>query len=128
RFVDTPERKGFEGEGSIGINATPVQLLMAFKYYKLPAGIEVGARLKVGMMVPIGVVTLSELEGEFNLNTQQKSWMARMSASASIGGVNALIALKPLSITVRNGPVFEIDAGLAVLDQRIASAKGLLDF
>jgi hypothetical protein len=128
RFVDTPERKGFEGEGSIGINATPIQLGMGFKYYKLTNGIEVGAKLKVGVMIPIGVVTISELAGEFNLNTQEKTWMARMSGSASIGGLNALVALKPLSITVRNGPVFELDAALAVMDQQIASAKGLLDF
>ncbi len=128
RFVDTPERKGFEGEGNIGINSTPFQLGMGFKYYKLPAGIEVGAKLKVGITIPVGAITLSELEGEFNLNTQEKSWMARLSASASIGGLNAVIAIKPLAITVRNGPIFQIDAGLAVLDQKIASAKGLLDF
>ncbi len=128
RFIDTPQRKGFEGEGSIGINATPLQLGMGFKYYKLSAGIEVGAKLKAGLMIPLGAVTLTEVEGEFELNTQAKSWMARMSASASVGGANALIALKPLAITVRNGPVFEIDAGLAVLNQRIAKARGLLDF
>ena len=128
KFVDQPARKGFEGSGNIKIKATPLDLALAFRYYKLPAGIEIGALLKAGVIIPIGAVTLAEIEGEFGLNTQDKKWMGRIGGSLSIGALNAALAIKPLSITVENGPVFKLDGGLAVLGQKIAKAHGILDF
>ena len=128
KFVDQPERKGFEGSGNIKIKATPLDLGLGFRYYKLPAGIEIGALLRAGVVIPIGVVTLAEIEGEFGLNTQDKKWMGRIGGSLSIGALNAALAIKPLSITVENGPVFKLDGGLAVLGQSIAKAQGILDF
>ncbi len=128
KFIDQPARKGFEGSGNIKIKATPLDLSMAFRYYKLPAGIEIGALLKAGVIIPIGAVTLAEIEGEFGLNTQDKKWMGRIGGSLSIGALNAALAIKPLSITVENGPVFKLDGGLAVLGQNIAKAHGILDF
>lgn len=128
KFSDQPNRKGFEGNGKIQISATPLNLELGFKYYKLPNGVEVGGLLRVGMVIPIGAITLTEVEGEFSLNTQDKKWMGRIGASLSVGALNAAVAIKPLSITVQNGPVFILDGGLAVLDQTIAKAQGVLDF
>lgn len=128
KFVDQPARQGFEGSGSIKIKATPLDLGLGFRYYKLPAGIEVGALLRAGVVIPIGAVTLAEIEGEFGLNTQDNKWMGRIGGSLSIGGLNAALAIKPLSITVENGPVFKLDGGLAVLGQNVAKAHGILDF
>lgn len=128
RFIDQPERKGFEGSGNIKITGLPLELGLGFKYYKLPNGIEVGGLLRAGVMIPVGAVTITQVEGEFSLNTQDKKWMGRLGGAVSIGGMNAVVAIKPLSITVENGPVFKLDGGLAVLDQTIATAHGILDF
>ncbi len=128
KFVDQPGRQGFEGSGNIKIKATPLDLGLGFRYYKLPAGIEIGALLRAGVVIPIGAVTLAEIEGEFGLNTQDNKWMGRIGGSLSIGGLNAALAIKPLSITVENGPVFKLDGGLAVLGQSVAKAHGILDF
>ncbi|MCD9018952.1 carboxypeptidase-like regulatory domain-containing protein [Parachryseolinea silvisoli] len=128
RFIDQPERKGFEGSGNIKLTGLPLELGLGFKYYKLPNGIEVGGLLRAGVMIPVGAVTITQVEGEFSLNTQDKKWMGRLGGAVSIGGMNAVLAIKPLSITVENGPVFKLDGGLAVLDQTIATAHGILDF
>jgi TANFOR domain-containing protein len=128
RFIDQPERKGFEGSGNIKLTGLPLELGLGFKYYKLPHGIEVGGLLRAGVMIPVGAVTITQVEGEFSLNTQDKKWMGRLGGAVSIGGMNAVLAIKPLSITVENGPVFKLDGGLAVLDQTIATAHGILDF
>lgn len=128
KFIERSDRKGFEGEGYIKIKSTPLDLGLGFHYYKLTGGIEVGGLIKAGVTIPIGAVTLSEIEGEFNLNTADKKWMGRIGGSLSIGGLNAAVAVKPLTITVENGPVFKLMGGLSVIGQNIAKAEGILDF
>jgi hypothetical protein len=128
KFIERSDRKGFEGEGQIKIKSTPLDLGLGFRYYKLTGGIEVGGLIKAGVTIPIGAVTLSEIEGEFNLNTADKKWMGRIGGSLSIGGLNAAVAVKPLTITVENGPVFKLMGGLSVIGQNIAKAEGILDF
>jgi TANFOR domain-containing protein len=128
KFIERSDRKGFEGEGQIKINSTPLDLGLGFRYYKLTGGIEVGGLIKAGVTIPIGAITLSEIEGEFNLNTADKKWMGRIGGSLSIGGLNAAVAVKPLTITVENGPVFKLMGGLSVIGQNIAKAEGILDF
>jgi hypothetical protein len=54
--------------------------------------------------------------------------MGRIGGSLSIGGLNAAVAVKPLTITVENGPVFKLMGGLSVIGQNIAKAEGILDF
>ena len=128
KFLEYPEKKGFEGEGHVKIASTPLDIGLGFKYYKVTGGIEVGGLIRAGITIPIGAVTLSEVEGEFSLNTASKKWMGRIGGSLSIGGLNAAVAVKPLSITVENGPVFKLKGGLSVIGQTIAKAEGILDF
>lgn len=128
KFVDRVDRKGFDGEGHIQIKGTPLDLGLGFRYYRLQNGIEVGGLLRAGVVIPIGIVTLAEVEGEFNLNTQDNKWMGRIGGSLSIGGLNYAVAVRPLSITVENGPVFRLKGGLSVIQQNIATAEGILDF
>jgi hypothetical protein len=128
KFIDQSGRQGFEGSGSIRIKATPVDLDLGFRYYKLPNGIEVGARLRAGVVIPVGFVTISKIEGEFGLNTQDKKWMGRLAGSLSVVGLNEMVAIDPLSITVENGPVFKLEGSMSVIGQRVAKAQGLLDF
>jgi TANFOR domain-containing protein len=128
KFIERSDRKGFEGEGHVKIKSTPLDLGLGFRYYKLSGGIEVGGLIRAGITIPIGAVTLSEIEGEFNLNTADKKWMGRIGGSLSIGGLNAAVAVKPLTITVENGPVFKLMGGLSVIGQNIAKAEGILDF
>lgn len=127
-FVDITGKQGFEGSGSIQLKSTPLNLDLGFRYYKLTNGIEVGARLRAGVMIPVGFATISDVEGEFNINTQEKKWMGRIGGSLSVVGLNELVAIKPLSITVESGPVFKLEGSMSVIGQRVAKAQGLLDF
>lgn len=114
KLVDSPGKQGFEGKGKLAITGTPVNAAMAFHYYKVSGGVDVGADFEAGVQIPIGVVMLEKVGGGFAINTANNSFYLKIKAAGSITGTGPLIKLDPVQVEVFSGPILKGTLGVVV--------------
>lgn len=133
-LVDTDDRTGFSGSGSIGITSTPLDLGIDFFYEKVRGGLSFGADVQAGIPpLPLGTVTLAGIGGGFEYNTSSSEIGVTLRGVVTIApGTGAVVALDPLEVSVEagggNAPVIEGFAQLSVMSQQIADANLTIDF
>lgn len=119
---------GFSGAGQLGIPSTPISAEVAFHYFKVPGGVDVGASFKSGIIIPIGIVTIEQVGGGFAYNTATRSFMININGAASITGTGTVVKLNPIGLTVESGPVITGYAGIEIASAfSVAQAKMVLD-
>lgn len=90
QIIDTEERKGFKGKGTLGVPNTPLSADVDFKFSKLKAGgIELGANFVAGAVIPIGVVSINKLGGGVNYNSGKKIFGLNIKGQVSVTGLDA---------------------------------------
>jgi TANFOR domain-containing protein len=114
KMIDSPEHKGFEGEGGLGIVGTPINAKLGFHYYKVPGGVDVGAKFAAGVLIPIGVVTIERVGGGFQLNTATNKFYVNINGAASFAGTGPLIKMDPIQVEVWSGPIIKGTLGITV--------------
>lgn len=125
-FVNTADKKGFAGDGSITIAGLPGAKI-GFSYYKLPNGISVSANFKANISIPIGaIVSLNNPGGGFSLNTADHSWLVNINGDLAVTGLGPAVTIS-VSLTVTNGPVITGTAALNVITINVANAAVVLD-
>ncbi len=123
------KENGFEGGGKLGIPGTPINADIKFHYFKLPNGIDVGAEFSSGVIIPLGVVQISRVGGGFRYNSDNRTFMININGAASITGLQAVVKLDPISLTVETGPVVKGKLGVVVGEVlALADAEVVLDF
>jgi hypothetical protein len=103
---------GFEGEGQLGIAASPIGGMVGFKYFNRPAGIELGAKFFANIPpIPIGVVvTLEGVGGGFSYDAGRPGnggFEVDVNCKLGMLGTGAAVALNPLGLKVISAGVFE---------------------
>lgn len=128
-FDNEPAKKGFAGQGGITIIGLP-GLDIDFSYYKLPGGFSVSAMFRANIIIPVGaIVSINNPGGGFSLNTAAGTWSGTIIADASVTGLNNLVSLKNITVTVASGPVITGSVELNILTLLdIAKADLSLDF
>jgi len=129
-LIDEANRKGFSGNGNVNISGTPINAGIEFMYEQVPGGISFGADFQAGIPpIPLGNFTIEEVGGGFGFNTSNNGFRVTVTGAVSAApGTGSAIALNPLEVTVRSGPVIEGFAALSVMEQNIADASLLIDF
>lgn len=134
-FMDTPERKGFEGSGSLSVASTPFGGAIQFHYYRSAGSdIEFGAEFAAATppIVLSPVTTITKVGGGFGYSYDSKAGKKKYritvrGAMSVAPGTDLLIALDPLEVSVESGPVIKGLAAVTVVGQKVASAKLLID-
>lgn len=103
---------GFEGEGQLGIAASPIGGMVGFKYFNRPAGIELGAKFFANIPpIPIGVVvTLEGVGGGFSYDAGRPGnggFAIDINCKLGMLGTGAAVALNPLGLSVSSAGVFK---------------------
>lgn len=125
------EENGFAGGGKLAVVGTPLDLEVHFHYYKLPGGIDVGADFKAGVVIPIGVITITEVLGGFKYNSATDFFSITIGGGVSVASLDALIELDSLALTLEcsGGNVRLLGTvGVKVATIEIARASIELDF
>jgi len=129
-LIDEASRKGFSGNGNVNISGTPINAGIDFMYEQVPGGISFGADFQAGIPpIPVGNFTIEEVGGGFGFDTSNNGFRVTVTGAVSAApGTGSAIALNPLEVTVKSGPVIEGFAALSVMEQNIADASLLIDF
>ena len=128
-IVQTGSRKGFSGNGSLTIPSTSIGGEVGFYMFKNSNGsVELGANFKAGVPIPIGVVTINEVGGGFEYSSAGNKFLVNITGAISITGLDAVVELKPISLTVESGPVISGTTGVEVAELTLASASIVLNF
>ncbi|MBI5647224.1 MAG: carboxypeptidase regulatory-like domain-containing protein [Ignavibacteriae bacterium] len=119
----------FTGKGKIGISSTPMNLDFMLTYSKTSFSADFMANIPP---IQIGYVTLTKVGGGFGYLTDpqdnKKKYRITVRGALSIAGTGALLAIDPLEVTVRSGPVIEGGAIVTLVGQPVADAKLIMDF
>lgn len=106
---------GFEGGGKLAIPGFPmINAEVAFHYYKVDGGVDIGASFAAGVSIPIGIVEITKVGGGFSYNSANKKFMININGGASITGMQALVKLEPISLTVESGPIITGNVGVVI--------------
>lgn len=126
-YVDIREN-GFAGGGSLSILNTPVKASIDFFYFKKPLGIELGASFSADVKIPIGPVIISRVGGGFAYHSNPEYFSVTIEGGASVTGLETLIALDPIKITVESGPKITGTVGIKVATAfELATATIVID-
>lgn len=125
-------KDNFRGKGGLklaGISGIGLE----FWYEQKKTGPRVGAQFMANMVIPIGVVKLDRLSGGFDFDFDQNIYSIKVGGRITVAPDPAgLVALDPLRLTITStpqGPIFEGNAGVKVMDAwSVASATMKLDF
>ncbi|RYY55511.1 MAG: hypothetical protein EOO09_10180 [Chitinophagaceae bacterium] len=118
---------GFAGGGNLSVIGTPVKVKIDFHYYKTPGGVDLGAYFIAGVKIPIGPVIITKVGGGFTYRSNPEFFSVTITGGASITGLEELISLDPISITVESGPKLVGEAHVKVGPLDVAQAKLVLD-
>ena len=129
-FVDEPDRQGFEGSGMIDITNTPISAAINFSYLREGDGTIISANVQAGVPpIVVGSLTISSLGGGFVINRANDSFEVTISGVVSAApGTESAVALNPLQVSVRSGPVITGYTALSIMNQQIADADLTIDF
>ncbi|SEN88445.1 hypothetical protein SAMN05216436_12424 [bacterium A37T11] len=108
------KENGFEGGGKLGIPGIPFSADVDFHYYKVSGGVDIGASFKAGVVIPIGIVTITKIGGGFSYNSGNGKFMININGGASITGFSTVVSLDPISLTVTDGPVIVGEVGIKI--------------
>lgn len=129
-FIDEPNRQGFEGSGMIDITNTPINAAINFSYLRDDDGTIISANVQAGVPpIVVGSLTISSLGGGFVINRSNDSFEVTISGVVSAApGTESAVALNPLQVSVRSGPVITGYTALSIMNQQIADADLTIDF
>ena len=126
-FVDLKDN-GFSGGGSLSILSTPVKAGVSFFYFKEPSGIRLGADFSANVKIPLGPVIISRVGGGFTYSPNSDYFRVTISGGASVTGLETLVALDPIELTVESGPKITGKVGIKVASAfEMANAFIVLD-
>lgn len=126
-YVDI-EENGFAGGGSLSILNTPIKASIDFFYYKKPSGIDLGAKFSAGVKIPLGPVIISRVGGGFAYRSNPEYFSVTIEGGASVTGLETLIALDPIRLTIESGPKITGTVGIEVASTlTMAEAKIVID-
>lgn len=120
---------GLGGGGSLTIPGTPISAAVGFHYNRVDNGIDVGANFSLGSQIVIGAAEITELGGGFAYNSGDGKFTGTISGNVSVVGMSSAVSLKPVKLTVTDGPVIRGDAEVQVADKvKLAKAQMIMDF
>lgn len=120
---------GLGGGGSLSIPGTPVNAEVGFHYNRVDNGIDVGAHFSVGSQIIIGAAEITELGGGFTYNSGDGKFTGTINGNVSVVGMSSAVSLKPVKLTVTDGPVIQGEAEVQVADKvKLAKAHMIMDF
>ena len=129
-FIDENERQGFEGSGMINITNTPINAAINFSYLRDGNSTILSADVQAGVPpIIVGSLTISSLGGGFVLNRSNNSFEVSISGVVTAApGTESAVALNPLRVSVKSGPVITGYTALSIMNQQIAEADLTIDF
>lgn len=120
---------GLGGGGSLSIPGTPINAEVGFHYNRVDNGIDVGANFSVGSQIVIGAAEITELGGGFTYNSGDGKFMGTINGNVSVVGMSSAVSLKPVKLTVTDGPVIQGETEVQVADKvKLAKAHMIMDF
>ena len=127
--------QGFSGNGGFEIPGTNFGAAFAFRYYKGPVNIDVGAEFAVGATIPVGgIVSLTRVGGGFYYEKNQNQYKTTIKIISGVGitGVDNIYKIDPLEVEVQTGtaskPVIKGTGNLTVVNSiNMAEASIVLD-
>ncbi|TVQ04105.1 MAG: hypothetical protein EA359_07545 [Balneolaceae bacterium] len=127
-LIDTATSQGFSGSGSFSIRNTSISPAIEFFYERRQAGIAFGADIETGITIPVGNFVIENVGGGFSYQPSN-SYSVTLSGRVAVApGTGRAIALDPLLVTLRSGPVIEGFADLTVIGESIGNASLRIDF
>src|SRR5690606_18059718 len=120
---------GLGGGGSLSIPGTPINAEVGFHYNRVDNGIDVGANFSVGSQIVIGAAEITELGGGLTYNSGDGKFMGTINGNVSAVGMSSAVSLKPVKLTVTDGPVIQGETEVQVADKvKLAKAHMIMDF
>lgn len=120
---------GLAGSGAFAIPGTDIRAGVGFHFNKDDQGIDMGARFQVGASIVLGSAEISNLGGGFTYASATRKFNVSIQGDVSVTGLSAAVSLKPVVLSVSDGPVIEGTADVVVADKfETAKASLTLDF
>ncbi|MDZ7767430.1 MAG: hypothetical protein U5K00_23940 [Melioribacteraceae bacterium] len=133
--VDNERHLGFIAEGEASMFANTVRGdVDFFDFWYLPTGVgadtvaidSVKAEFTAEIGIPIGNLNIVEADGVILKDNTNNTFFVDVNGKIRFGTLSP-IALDPIDVTVRNGPVINGSADLRILEQRIFNASVNID-